>query len=392
MQNDAQLRTVTGSFWHVAVIGAGPAGCVAAATLAGLGRRVLLVEKSIWPRDKVCGGCINHSAIQTLRDAGLAHAIADGQRLDRVEWRAGRKSLSVPTPAGIAMLRSEFDAALAKAAEQRGCTFLSGASASLLPGDDGNSHRSILLRQGESSATIAAEIVLACDGIGGTSVGSEPWSRWTVARQGWIGVAATIDPDDAIATGKPGAICMHVGVGGYVGCVRLANGSAHLAAALDPLRCRKAGGPGNLVEQILTSTGTCIGESLEQVRFRGTGVMTRRRRRLGGHRVLAVGDAGGYVEPFTGEGMAWAIRSAAVAAEMLPAPGAAWPADLPRAWESAHAELIGPRQRLCRSARPIVHHPLLAGAVIGISSLLPSASRGVASHVCGVATGEEQPA
>jgi flavin-dependent dehydrogenase len=388
MQQDAYLRQIAASSWHVVVIGAGPAGCVAAAILAGQGRRVLLVEKSRWPRDKVCGGCINHSAIKTLREAGLGQAIAGGKRLNRVEWRVGRKSLSVPTPSGVAMLRSEFDAALAVAAEKCGSTFLPGVSASLLPDDD-SPHRSIVLRQGESSATITAEIVLACDGIGGTSVDSEPWSQWSVARRGWIGVAATIDAKGAMPTARLGAICMHVGVGGYVGCVRLADGSVHLAAALDPVRCRRAGGPAHLVEQILASTGAPVGEALKEVRFRGTGVMTRRRRRLGGHRVIAVGDAGGYVEPFTGEGMAWAVQSAATAAQMLPEPGESWAADLPRDWESVHAARIGRRQRLCRSARPIVHHPLVAGAVIGLSSLLPSISRGVASHVCGAGEVEE---
>ena len=68
----------------------------------------------------------------------------------------------------------------------------------------------------------------------------------------------------------------------------------------------------------------------ESARLRGTGVMTRRRSRLGGHRVLAAGDAAGYVEPFTGEGMAWAVRSAALAAAMLPGAGEAWPGELAR--------------------------------------------------------------
>ncbi|MGH8049004.1 MAG: FAD-dependent oxidoreductase, partial [Chthoniobacterales bacterium] len=41
------------------IVGAGPAGSVCAATLAQAGRRVLLLDKARFPRDKVCGDCLN---------------------------------------------------------------------------------------------------------------------------------------------------------------------------------------------------------------------------------------------------------------------------------------------------------------------------------------------
>jgi flavin-dependent dehydrogenase len=387
---------------------------------------VLLVEKSRWPREKVCGGCLNHSAIQTLREAGLGHAIAGAQSLDRVEWRCGQKTVAVPMPSGVAMLRSDLDAALVAEAVKRGCTFVSGIVATLLPGRADESTRSILLRRGECSATVAAEMVLACDGIGGTSVQSEPWSRWKIARRGWFGIAATLeradepkqtepsglprvsqgrsstsnrlganprqvtglcgDDDGGISAANaapPGAICMQLGDGGYVGLVRMADGQVHLAAALDPRACRRAGGPGRVIASILESTGIRLPD-LKAARLQGTGIMTRHRRSLGGHRVLAVGDACGYVEPFTGEGMAWAMRAAATAAAMLPAAGEAWPADMAALWQSAHAAMIGRRQRWCRFGRAVVHHPQLASALIGVGSLLPWISQELAAHVCGV--------
>ena len=78
MGQDDLMGSLAGTPWQVAVIGAGPAGCVAAGILAGAGRRVLLVEKSPWPREKVCGGCLNHSAMQTLRKAGMGGALGGG--------------------------------------------------------------------------------------------------------------------------------------------------------------------------------------------------------------------------------------------------------------------------------------------------------------------------
>ena len=203
MGQDDLMGSLAGTPWQVAVIGAGPAGCVAAGILAGAGRRVLLVEKSPWPREKVCGGCLNHSAMQTLGEAGMGGALAGGRRLDRVIWRCGGREMAVPMPIGVGILRSEFDAALAAEAVGRGCAFASGVSATILPGRGDERERSVLLRRGERSVTVSAEVVLVCDGIGGTSVEQEPWARWRVARQGWIGVAATLVDEAAASETAP---------------------------------------------------------------------------------------------------------------------------------------------------------------------------------------------
>lgn len=55
----------------VVVVGAGPAGAAAAITLAGAGRRVVLVDKATFPRDKVCGDGLTTGALRHLEDLGL---------------------------------------------------------------------------------------------------------------------------------------------------------------------------------------------------------------------------------------------------------------------------------------------------------------------------------
>jgi flavin-dependent dehydrogenase len=57
--------------WDIDVIGAGPAGAVAARQLARHDFDVLLVDKLPFPRDKVCGCCVNAAALRVLRRAGL---------------------------------------------------------------------------------------------------------------------------------------------------------------------------------------------------------------------------------------------------------------------------------------------------------------------------------
>lgn len=244
---------------------------------------------------------------------------------------------------------------------------MAGASAQLLPDDPDSEYRTLTFKSGIETQTIKARIVLACDGINGTFLSNEPWAKWRIARRAWMGVSTTL-PDRPHRLQR-GTIHMHVGQGGYVGLVRLTNGPAHLAAALDPTICRRAGGPGQLIESIL-GDGSCA--DLAHCKFKGSGALTRRRSQLGGHRVLAIGDSCGYVEPFTGEGMAWAMTAAKCAVEMLPEPAAPWPIDLPHRWKTQHAAAIGASQRWCAALKPLVHYPPATKAALAIGRAMPA--------------------
>src|SRR5436309_15897650 len=68
---------------HVLIVGAGPAGTVAATVLARVGVRVRLVDRATFPRDKLCGDTINPGTPAALRDLNLAQGIEDrGLRVD----------------------------------------------------------------------------------------------------------------------------------------------------------------------------------------------------------------------------------------------------------------------------------------------------------------------
>src|SRR5262249_19506522 len=57
--------------WDAAIVGAGPAGAVAASTLARSGWSVLLVDRASFPRGKVCGCCLGGAALDALEQAGV---------------------------------------------------------------------------------------------------------------------------------------------------------------------------------------------------------------------------------------------------------------------------------------------------------------------------------
>ncbi|MEM7623397.1 MAG: FAD-dependent oxidoreductase, partial [Planctomycetota bacterium] len=117
-----------GRDFEAVVIGAGPAGSVAAFVLARRGMRVLLVERRAFPRDKVCGGCLAPAGAATLEALGMIRGgfSFDGDRvfgpsLSRVRVLGGgdvlgHRGFTLPLRPYVAVERRGFDAALVAAA------------------------------------------------------------------------------------------------------------------------------------------------------------------------------------------------------------------------------------------------------------------------------------
>ena len=108
--------------------------------------------------------------------------------------------------------------------------------------------------------------------------------------------------------------------------------------------------------------------------WRGTSRLTRRRR-VEAERLLVIGDAAGYVEPFTGEGIAWAMRSGEAVAEH--ALGHA-----ERTWTVAHQALVGVRQRECRMIARLLRHSELSSVAIAALGALPGLAGPIVRRVC----------
>lgn len=63
------------------VVGAGPAGATLAYYLAKYGRKVLLLEKKAFPRDKICGDALVKTAIEILKDMGVLDKLTKDNRI-----------------------------------------------------------------------------------------------------------------------------------------------------------------------------------------------------------------------------------------------------------------------------------------------------------------------
>ena len=108
--------------WDVIVIGAGPAGALAAHQLARRQLRVLLVEKRAFPRWKICGSCLNGVALRALEQAGLGHLVAElaAVPLERIRLGLQGRQLELALPAGRSLSRGRLDLALCEAAVAAG--------------------------------------------------------------------------------------------------------------------------------------------------------------------------------------------------------------------------------------------------------------------------------
>jgi flavin-dependent dehydrogenase len=373
--------------WDVIVVGAGPAGAVAAYELARRGISVLLVERQKFPRYKVCGACVNARALATLQSVGLDSRTAHlkGIPLRRLDLGCGKRALHLPLPGGIAVSREQFDQCLVQAAIDEGATFLP-QTAACVQRECGPSTREVTLRDGlgrESSSR--ARLVLAAGGLASSCLRNVPELASRACASARVGIGATTNdfPDFY----RPGVVSMAIGRNGYVGLTEIESGVLNVAAAVDADFLRSHGSPVPAVASILQGAGFPGIPSLETAPWQGTVPLTRRSMHVAGPRIFLLGDAAGYVEPFTGEGIAWALASAVAVVPLAMAGFEEWNAGLVRQWDKLHRRCIRRNQTLCRALSRVLRHPQLLAGLLHAFSWSPSLASLVVERASGVASG-----
>jgi menaquinone-9 beta-reductase len=367
-----RLRGAARSCWDAIVVGAGPAGALAARQLARAGKSVLLVDKATFPRYKVCGCCLNATAAALLEQIGIGHVLRDlrAQPIDQLALATTGRSVTLPIPpGGFSVSREALDEALVREAISGGAEFLDGTRARLGDNADSADQRLVELSNGSSSVTAATNLVIAADGLRGSLLENCAEFPRVAARDSLIGVGAVLA--SAASHYRPGTVYMAVGKGGYVGQVRLEDGRLDVAAALDRRLIASASSPAKAALRIVEQAGFPWPEELSRLKWHGTPPLTRRLTRVEGRRLFVVGDAGAYVEPFTGEGMAWAMLTGCVVA---PLACAAIESDSPRLggqWEATHRRLLGQRMFVCRAISRLLRSPRMTGMAIATLEHLP---------------------
>ena len=361
-----------GTAWDVVVVGAGPAGSLAAGLLARAGASVLLVDRAAFPRWTVCGACLGPAGVAVLEDVGWSGLLsrAGAPRLRRMEIRGWHRRVALPLEGGRVVSRARLDAELVAAAAGEGAVFRPRTAARL--GDATPDGRDVRLDGADGVETVRARVVVAATGLHPLAGGRDgPQGSFRRVPGSRVGVGAVVSGWEAGP--DPGTVRMTAGAGGYVGQVRQEDGRWVLAAALDPSWIRRHGGMEPGVRALLDGDGLPTGGWVVEEGWRGTPALTGGPTRRAGDRVFLVGDAAGYVEPFTGEGMGWALVGARaltpVVLDVLEGGGAAG------AWDRRHRDRVGRRQRLCRGIAWLSRRPPVAAGVLSVLQRAPWLAR-----------------
>ena len=175
---------------------------------------------------------------------------------------------------------------------------------------------------------------------------------------------------------------MAIGRSGYVGVVRTHSGRGNLAAAIDPAVLRLAQCPDEIVAEILNDAGLQLPNLTSGERWHGTLPLTRRTQRLSAERIVLLGDAAGYVEPFTGEGIGWAMQSAVAAAPVIAGNFKKWNSRLIDQWDAAQRRRISRGQFVCRFLAGAMRRPRAVRIALGVLAFAPGLAGPFVRQIC----------
>ena len=367
--------------WDAVVVGAGPAGAFSAHQLSGLGKRVLLLDRDTFPRWKVCGATLSRGIQKLFHDAGLGtlQETWGARPLRSILLGGWEKTAEIPLSGVVALSRLTLDSELIQAATRAGTSFLPGAKVAL----DGlyPDRRTLVVKTGGRELRISTRLVVAADGLSSGLLAQAGHPSQTIrgGRRPMIGLGGVVS---APGLDYPdGSIHMAMGDGGYVGLVRVEDGSLNVAAAVSPSAMKRAGNPTSLLNSLLQGAGWPEIPEGWALKWKGTPELTRRPAQVGAERILSVGDASGYVEPFTGEGMFWALAGARALAPVAAGVGEQWDPHLLSEWASIHGRLVGRAQRACKTTAWALARPYVAQTALRVLSIHPRLAEPIVRRV-----------
>jgi flavin-dependent dehydrogenase len=295
--------------FDLAIIGGGPAGCAAAIAAAGRGARVLLVERSRFPRHKVCGEFVSAESLGLLAEllaSDFRHLIVDAPRISKTRIFVDGTTLRTGIdPPAASIARFDLDSALwdtcmASAIE---CC----AETTVRSVEGGGPFRIVADNQVfEASALMNAS--------GRWSSFTSPAVRARNEKQKWIGIKTHYHEPAASPS-----VDLYFFEGGYCGVQPVGaadNGFGTRINACAMVRADVANTMSDVLKQhpLLFERSRSWASLTEPV---STSPLVFHDPEPMQGAMLQIGDAATFVDPFVGDGISLALRSGVLAAECL---------------------------------------------------------------------------
>jgi geranylgeranyl reductase family protein len=360
----------------VAVIGGGPAGAAAAATLAREGRRVVLVDKARFPRDKFCGDGLTAGALRQLETLGLqTGALESWHPVDKVTVRSpSGRTVEFPLPEGNGLFgavarRVDLDAAVLDLARDAGAEVL-----------DGHACTSVRLDAGRVSIAadgideLSARYAIAADGmwspvrkfVGAAVPGYR--GEWHAFRQYFADVSPKA-ADRFVVWFEPDLLP------GYAWAFPLPDGRANVGFGIqrDGGQVEHVRDMAKLWPDLLDRPHVreVLGDAARPEAPHRAWPIPARVDRLAltvGDRVLFAGDAAAATDPMTGEGIAQALLTGTLAARAIIDAGPNRPADAASQYTRAVRRELFADHKLARALSRVLRHSAGARGAVRVAS------------------------
>jgi len=306
----------------VLVIGGGPAGSAAAVTLARAGARVRVIDRAVFPRHKLCGDTLNPGALSILDRLGIGDDVrACALPISGMTVTGPGAEVSADYPDGLrgmSVTRRCLDQLLLNAAADAGASVETGVGISEPVIDKDRVVGVRLATRGGD--VLRAPIVIAADGRGSRLAGRVNLSSYASTPRRWAFGAYFANVTRMSARGE-----MHIRRGAYIGVAPLPGGLTNVSVVLDNVlagRVQKDAPYGKTDQQTIVRRALSADAVLRD-RFAAAtqvspvtvlGPLAVNARAAGCPGLLLAGDAAGFVDPMTGDGLRFALRGGELAA------------------------------------------------------------------------------
>jgi menaquinone-9 beta-reductase len=304
----------------ILILGAGPAGVAMGLLMGRKGYSVEIVDSAFFPRTKICGEFLNPQAVRWLNENGLLSAVENMNpfpiRGMRLTDRKGKTFCgSYRSGMGYAIQRKDFDSLLVSLIQREGILLEQGFRAQklLFEGDRVTG----IVGTDSSGATVEkhARVLIGADGRNNLIGRSFRWMKTVKNFRKYAFLTYFRGVKDLQHFGE-----IHLARNGYIGVAPLEKDLANIALVIDETNCPP--GDSNLTDFLIKQIASVslydrISNPDPLCPVITAGPLAYELQQTSGHGTILVGDTCGFLDPFTGEGINYALISASIAAGVL---------------------------------------------------------------------------